>query len=253
MEHVCFRTLIWHTVILSDNAPSSIAKTAFGVPWGLYKFTRMPQGLMNSPSTFQRIMEMVFGDLNLSELILYLDDVLVFSKTVPEHIDMLERVFQGFSKHGLKLNGAKCNLFQKRVAYLGHIVSEDGVAVDTDKIARIRDWPIPTNQAELRSFFGLASYYRKYVSNFAKVASPLHSLTGKIDASHRKSGKTLRWSDEADVALASLKQALCSAPILTYPRFDREFVLEVDASIKGLGACLSQLDENGKLRPVAFA
>ncbi len=233
--------------------PSSIAKTAFRVPWGLYEFTRMPQGLMNSPSTFQRIMEMIFGDLNLSELILYLDDVLVFSKTVPEHIDRLERVFQRFSKHGLKLNGAKCNLFQKRVAYLGHIVSEDGVAVDPDKIARIRDWPTPTNQAELRSFLGLASYYRKYVSNFAKVASPLHALTGKGDASDRKSGKTLCWSDEADVALASLKQALCSAPILTYPRFDREFVLEVDASLKGLGACLSQLDENGKLRPVAFA
>ena len=91
------------------------------------------------------------------------------------------------------------------------------------------------------------------MSNFAKVASPLHALTGKGDASDRKSGKTLCWSDEADGALASLKQALCSAPIYTYPRFDREFVLEVDASLKGLGACLSQLDENGKLRPVAFA
>ena len=196
---------------------------------------------------------MIFGDLNLSELILYLDDVLVFSKTVPEHIDRLERVFQRFSKHGLKPNGAKCNLFQKRVAYLGHIVSEDGVAVDPGKMARIRDWPTPTNQAKLRSFLGLASCYRKYVSNFAKVVSPLHALTGKSDASDRKSGKTLRWSEEADAALASLKQALCCVPILTYPRFDREFVLEVVASLKGLGACLSQLDENGKLRPVAFA
>ena len=192
-------------------------------------------------------MEMIFGDLNLSELILYLDDILVFS------IDRLERVFQRFSKHGLKLNGAKCKLFQKRVAYLGHIVSEDGVAVDPDKIARIRDWPTPTNQVELRSFLDLASYYRKFVYNFAKVASPLHALTGKSDASDRKTGKTLRWSEEADDALTSLKQALCSAPILTYPRFDREFVLEVDASLKGLGACLSQLDEDDKLRPVAFA
>ena len=132
-------------------------------------------------------------------------------------------------------------------------MSEDGVAVDPDKIARIRDWPTPTNQVELRSFLDLASYYRKFVYNFAKVASPLHALTGKSDASDRNIGKTLRWSEEADDALTSLKQALCSAPILTYQRFDREFVVEVDASLKGLGACLSQLDEDGKLRPVAFA
>ena len=132
-------------------------------------------------------------------------------------------------------------------------MSEDGVPGDPDKIARIRDWPTPTNQVELRSFLGLASYYRKFVYNFAKVANPLHALTGKSDASYRKTGKTLRWSEEADVALPSLKQALCSAPILTYPLFDREFVLEVDASSNGLGACHSQLDEDGKLRPVAFA
>ena len=94
--------------------PASITKAAFRIPWGLYEFTRMPQGLINSPSTLQRIMEMIFGDLNLSELILYLDDILVFSKTVPEHIGRLEREFKRFSKHGL--NGAKCKLFQKRVA-----------------------------------------------------------------------------------------------------------------------------------------
>ena len=215
--------------------PDSISKTAFRVPWGLYEFTRMPQGLMNSPSTFQRIMEMIFGDLNLSELVLYLDDVLVYSKTVSEHISRLEKVFKRFSEHGLKLNAAKCKLFQPQVAYLGHVVSKDGVAVDPDKIARIRDWPIPSTQVELRSFLGLASYYRRYVSNFATIAGPLHLLTGKTDTSGRKATKTLQWSEEADAALTSLKQALCTAPILTYPRFNRDFVLEVDASLKGLG------------------
>ena len=233
--------------------PESVAKTAFRVPWGLYEFTRMPQGLMNSPSTFQRIMELIFGDMNLSELILYLDDVLVFSKTVPEHIERLEKVFQQFHQHGLKLNGAKCQLFQTQVVYLGHIVSKEGVAVDPDKIARVRDWPTPTTQAELRSFLGLASYYRRYVSNFAKLAAPLHALTGKADTKARRAVRTLEWSEEATHALASLKQALCSAPILTYPRFGHDFVLEVDASLKGLGAYLSQVDEDGKLRPVAFA
>ena len=232
--------------------PESVAKSAFRVPWGLYEFTRMPQGLMNSPSTFQMIMELIFGDMNLSELILYLDDVLVFSKTVPEHIERLE-VFQRFHQHGLNLNGAKCPLFQTQVVYLGHIVSKEGVAVDSDKIARVRDWPTRTTQAELHSFLGLASYYRRYVSNLAKLAASLHALTGKADAKARRAVRTLEWSEEATHALASLKQALCSAPILTYPRFDHDFVLEVDASLKGLGACLSQVDENGKLRSVAFA
>ena len=233
--------------------PDSISQTAFRVPWGLYEFTRMPQGLMNSPSTFQRIVEMIFGDLNLSELVLYLDDVLVYSKTVAEHISRLEKVFKRFSEHGLKLNAAKCKLFQPQVSYLGHVVSKDGVAVDPDKIARIRDWPIPSTHFEQRSFLGLASYYRRYVSNFATIAGPLHLLTGNTDTSGRKATKTLQWSEEADAALTSLKQALCSAPILTYPRFDRDFVLEVDASLKGLGACLSQIDDDGKLRTVAFA
>ena len=133
------------------------------------------------------------------------------------------------------------------------MVSKDGVAVDPDKIARIRDWPIPSTQVELRSFLGLASYYRKFVSNFATIAGPLHLLTSKTDTSDRKTTKTLEWSEEADAAFTSLKHALCSVPVLTYPRFDPDFVMEIDASLKGLGACLSQIDDFGKLRPVAFA
>ena len=234
--------------------PDSVSKTAFRVPWGLYEFTRMPQGLMNSPSTFERIMELIFGDMNLSELVLYLDDLLVFSRDMPEHLDRLEKVFQRLHQHGLKLNGKKCSLFRQEVAYLGHVVSKEGVAVDPEKIARIRDWPIPTTQSELRSFLGLASYYRRYVSQFAKVAAPLHALTGKgVAAKRYKPARLSDWSNEAQSAFESLKAALCDAPILQYPRFDREFVLDVDASLKGLGACLSQVDDSGNLRPIAFA
>ena len=234
--------------------PDSVSKTAFRVPWGLYEFTRMPQGLMNSPSTFERIMELIFGDMNLSELVLYLDDLLVFSRDMPEHLDRLEKVFQRLHQHGLKLNGKKCSLFRQEVAYLGHVVSKEGVAVDPEKIARIRDWPIPTTQSELRSFLGLASYYRRYVSQFAKVAAPLHALTGKgVAAKRYKPARLSDWSNEAQSSFESLKAALCDAPILQYPRSDREFVLDVDASLKGLGACLSQVDDSGNLRPIAFA
>ena len=233
--------------------PDSVSKTAFRVPWGLYEFVRMPQGLMNSPSTFQRIMELIFGDLNLSELILYLDDVLVFSQTASEQVERLEKVFHRLQAHGLKLNGGKCQLFQTQVAYLGHVVSKEGVAVDPDKIARIRDWPVPTTVAELRSFLGLASYYRRYVDNFSTLAGPLHALAGNTDSKKGKNMRLAEWSDEANQAFLSLKQALCGTPILRYPRFDRPFVVEVDASLKGLGACLSQEDDEGNLRPIAFA
>ena len=233
--------------------PDSVAKTAFRVPWGLYEFVRMPQGLMNSLSTFQRIMELVFGDLNLSELILYLGDVLVFSQTVSEQVDRLEKVFHRLQEHGLKLNGEKCQFFQTQVAYLGHVVSKEGVAVDPDKIARIRDWPVPSTVADPGLFLGLASYYRRYVDNFSTLAGPLHALAGNADSRKDKPIRLSDWFDEANRAFLSLKQALCGTTILRYPRFDRPFVMEVDTSLKGLGACLSQEVDEGNLRPIAFA
>ena len=125
--------------------------------------------------------------------------------------------------------------------------------MDPDKIARIRDWPVPTTVAEPRSFLGLASYYRRYVDNFSTLAGPLHALAGNTDSKKGKNMRLAEWSDEANQAFLSLKQALCGTPILRYPRFDRPFVVEVDASLKDLGACLSQEDDEGNLRPIAFA
>ena len=125
--------------------PNSVHITAFRVPWGLYEFLRLPQGLINSPSTFQQIMEMVFGDINLSELVLYLDDVLVFSSTFSEHLERLDEVFKRLKHHGLKLKGSKCKLFQRSVSHLGHIVSDQGVSVDPGKVERIKNWQVPRN------------------------------------------------------------------------------------------------------------
>ena len=231
----------------------SIAKTAFRVPWGLYEFLRLPQGLTNSPSTFQRVMELIFGDLNQTEVILYLDDLLVFSTTFEEHLHRLKRVLTRIEDNGLKLKGSKCRLFQRSISHLGHIVSDSGISVDPDKVAKVRDWPIPSNAAQLRSFLGLASYYRRYVKGFSAIAAPLHELCAKGPEKAGKISDLFVWSAEADKAFQILKSALCGAPVLAFPCFERDFVLEIDASLKGLGACLSQNDEEGNLHPVAYA
>ncbi|PIK44768.1 putative transposon Ty3-I Gag-Pol polyprotein [Apostichopus japonicus] len=238
--------------------PDSMPYTAFRVPWGLFEFERMPQGLCNSPSTFQRVMEIIFGDMNLSQLILYLDDILTFSATLEQHLDRLQTVFQRLIQHGLKLKGEKCNFLQREVQHLGHVVSAEGVSVDHGKVDRIVNWPIPTTLTELASFLGLASYYRKFVPNLAKLAAPLHSLK-KTDTTTTAGNKSrskqspLKWNKEADEAFRQLKTLLSSSPVLAYPRFDREFVLEIDASLKGLGCCLLQRDDAGLLHSIAYA
>lgn len=233
--------------------PDSIAKTAFRVPWGLYEFLRLPQGLVNSPSTFQRIMESIFGDLNFSQLVLYLDDILVFSQTWEEHLDRLDTVFGRLEKNGLKLNGAKCKLLQQSVSHLGHVISGDGISVDPGKIDRILQWPTPSNMEQVRSFLGLASYYRRFVKGFSQIAGPLHALVGKAGSKVGNPPVQYMWTAEAENAFCVLKAALTKAPVLAYPRFDKDFVLEIDASLKGLGACLSQEGPDKKLHPVAYA
>lgn len=241
----------YHQVAMDTE---SVSKTAFRVPFGLFEYTRMPFGLVNAPSTFQRVMEMCVGDLNLSELLIYLDDLLVFSPTVEEHIARLDRVLTRLADFGLKVKGAKCDLFCTQVKYLGHVVGPGGVAVDNDKIQRIKDWPVPQTAAHLRSFLGLAGYYRRFVRSFSKMAAPLHALVPSLVKGSGKFKKhTFVWSKEAQAAFDDLKGALTQAPVLSYPDFARPFVVEVDASLQGLGACLAQVDVDGKRHPVAFA
>ena len=228
--------------------------TAFRVPRGLFQFNRLPQGLCTSPSTFQRVMEYLFSDMNMVKLLLYLDDVLVFSSSFTDHLERLEEVLTRLKSAGLKLNGKKCKLFQSEVTYLGHVVSSKGIAVEPSKIDKIRLWPVPQNQEQLASFLGLAWYHRRFISGFSKLAAPLHALK----CSWGKGGNTgstmkVIWTPEADMSFQALKQALTNAPVLAYPKFDSGFVLEVDASFKGLGACLSQYDDNDQLHPVCYA
>lgn len=240
-----------------EVAEKDRAKTAFCTPFGLFEFNRMPFGLCNAPSTFQRLMERMFGDCWYQSVLLYLDDLIVFSSSVKQHLERLEEVFLRLQKQSLKVKLSKCHFFQTRVRYLGHVVSAEGVTTDPDKVAAVRDWKTPSNLVELRSFLGFASYYRRFVAGFAKMAAPLHRVVAQLNVAGKR-GKTPRkslglyWNIECDDSFHQLKQALISAPVLAYADFQKPFVLEIDASHSGLGAVLSQ-EHDGKLRPVAFA
>ncbi len=235
------------------------AKTAFCTPFGLFEFQRMPFGLCNAPGTFQRLMEYIFGDERFHSLLLYLDDVVVFSSSFQNHLDRLELVLQRLQQNGLKLKLRKCHFFQPEVKYLGHVISASGVATDPEKISAVKEWKIPSTVIELRSFLGFASYYRRFVEDFAKYAAPLHKLVAKLQPSSKgararsNSSWGNHWDWSCQQAFHTLKEKLIGAPVLGYADFTRPFVLEVDASNLGLGAVLSQEQEGGQRRPLAYA
>ena len=168
----------------------------------------------------------------MTKLVLYLDDVLVFSKGVPEHLERLDLVLERLIENGLKLNGRKCNLFCEQWLYLGPIVSKAGIAVDLDKIKHIVEWPVPQTKEPLRSFSGLASYYRRFVPGFSTVVAPLNLSIGHDSDTAGKPGNkqcSIEWNAKADKAFEQLKQLLTTTPVLVYPDFSKDFVHEVDA------------------------
>lgn len=237
-------------------APKDREKTAFTTPMGLYEFDRMAFGLCNAPSTFQRLMQTCLGDQNQESLLIYLDDVIVFSPDFDTHLTHLDVIFSRLTSHGLKLKPSKCCLLRQEVQYLGHRVSNKGVSPDPDKVKCVQGWPTPRTVKELRSFLGLAGYYRRFVKDFAKIASPLHELLtglGPTQSSKKRPSHALTgWNHTCDVAFATLKEALTTSPILAFADFTLPFVLYTDASNRGLGAVLAQV-QGGKERVIAFA
>ena len=215
----------------------------------------MPFGLCNSPSTFQRLMERIFGDERFHSLLLYLDDIVIFSPSFDTHLQRLEMVLGRLQQHNLKLKLEKCHFFQSEVHYLGHVISPLGVATDPEKIRAVAEWKRPVTVKELRSFLGFASYYRRFVDQFAKYAAPLHKLVATLQGGKKKPGVSSlegKWDDACEGAFCTLKDKLVTAPVLAYADFSMPFVLDIDASHSGLGAVLSQ-DHEGKKRPVAYA
>jgi len=204
----------------------------------------MPFGLICAPSVFQRLMDLVLCGLTYETCLVYLDDIIVFSRDFDTHLSRLREIFTRLKGANLKVHIKKCSLFQRQVNFLGHVLTETGIEVQPEKIQAVENWPTPRNLTKLRSFVGLCSYYRRFIAGFADLAAPLHSLTRK---------KTrFRMEAEQEEAFNTLKKRLTSAPILGMPRDDGTFYLDTDASNFGLGAVLSQ-DQDGREVVLAYA
>ncbi|CAH8528218.1 unnamed protein product [Schistosoma turkestanicum] len=227
--------------------PQDRKKTAFIVPNGLYEFQVMPFGLTNAPATFQRLMQTVLQDIVPHKCLIYLDDIIVHGSTPEQHNANLKAVLQRLRQHNLKVKPSKCRLLQKEVVFLGHRITPDGVCTDNEKTRAIVTWPQPKTPEDVRSFLGLASYYRRFVRDFASLAAPLHRLTHK--------GRKFLWTNECQQAFDILKARLTSPPTLAFPDTSADggqFILDTDASFSAIGAVLSQVARDGQERVIAY-
>ena len=223
---------------------SSKEKTAFICRKGQYQYVRMPMGLCNSGATFQRLIDITLTGLSYDICMTYIDDVIVYSRTLGEHFERLRIVLARLICAGLKIKTSKTFLLQRTVSFLGHLVSGDGIRAHPDKTAQILNWGRPTSVKNVRAFIGITSYYRKFVNQYARVAAPLTALMGK--------NKPFRWSDECESAFIALKQALASPPLLSMPVKGQQYILDTDASDFAIGAVLSQV-QNGEVHVLAYA
>ncbi|XP_058879681.1 uncharacterized protein LOC131737088 [Acipenser ruthenus] len=221
-----------------ELSPDARSKTAFSTGRGLWQFQVMPFGLCNAPATFERLMERVLAGIPPQVCLVYLDDLLVHGPTFEQALENLRTVLQRLETAGLKLHPDKCRFMQQEVYFLGHVVGQDGIKTDPSKINAVRQWARPANQRQLRGFIGLASYYRRFVPRFGHIAFPLHRLLRK--------NQTFDWDEACEEAFTTLKEALIQAPGLMLPRPDLPFVLDTDASDRGLGAVLSQKWPDGE-------
>lgn len=221
-----------------------IQKTAFNVDSGHYEFVRMPFGLKNAPSTFQRVMDNILREHIGKRCLVYMDDIIVFSTSLQEQIQNLKSVFESLAKANMKIQLDKSEFLRKEVAFLGHVVTPEGVKPNPEKIATISNWPIPKNEKELKGFLGVMGYYRKFIKGFAKIAKPLTSCLRK--------GESITYTKPFLEAFEKCKSILTSSQVLIYPDFEKPFILTTDASNYAIGAVLSQ-GPVGQDRPIAFA
>ena len=222
---------------------SDIPKTAFITKHGLFEFTSMPQGLTNSSATFQRVMQLALSGLQWNICIIYIDDCIIFSSNFKEHIERLKLVLERFKQANLKLKPAKCSIFQTEVTFLGFRVSVKGVLPDPTNVAKILQWKEPQNVTELKQFLGCCSYYRKFIRGFSKVAKPLFDIT--------KKSSSLVWNNVCQIAFNTLKGSLSGPDVMSLPRDQGTFYVDVYACDSAIGCVLSQI-QDGKEKVIAY-
>src|SRR5450759_673810 len=214
-------------------------KTAMHTRFGSFEYLVMPFGLCNATATFMKMMNHIFHDLLDEGVVVFIDDILIYSKTIEEHKQLLKEVFRRLRKHHLYAKPSKCELAQDEIKFLGHTFSKDGIQPSEDKLMAIRDWERPCTAKHVRSFLGFVGFYRKYIKEFSKIAKPLHGLTLKY--------QVFVWNQDCELTFLELKRQMVSLPVLKLPEPGKPFEIWTDASDFAIGACLHQ---DG--RPVAY-
>ena len=217
--------------------PNDREKTAFICHKGLFEFVRMPFGLANGPSHFQRIMDYVFRDLLGVCVMVYIDDIVIYSKSMSEHLSHLETVFNRLSQHGLQVKAEKCKFALTEIKLLGFVLDQRGIRANPEKTSAISSMPDPRTVKQVRSFLGMTGYYRQCIPHYAELPQPLTALT--------KKRRRFDWNSQCQAAFDSLKRALVSDSIFRYPRVDLPYKLYTDASDLCVGAILCQTHEDG--------
>lgn len=231
----------FHQVPLDEKTKH---KTAFITHRGLYQFKRLCFGLTNAPATFQMLMTKVLKELNWKIALIYIDDILVFSNGFQNHKKHLQLVFDKLKQANLTLQPAKCHFAAQQVKYLGHVISANGIQVDTKKTSAVSEYPTPKTIKQLRSFLGMCAYYKRFIKDYSRICEPLNMLLRK--------NVTFSWQTQHDKAFSELKQKLTSAPILTFPDFSKPYILAVDASDMSIGFVLSQINSKNQEKVIAY-
>jgi len=225
-------------------ADEDVHKTSIRTPLGSYEFLVMPFGLTNAPATFQRFMEAVLREHLLQYCMVYIDDIIIYSKTEEEHLKHIEAVLRTLMKHQVCIKLQKCQFFQTRLHFLGHVVSAQGIAPDPMKIKALVDWPIPTNVTQVQAFVGLGNYYRRHVKMFAEIIAPLTSLSLEIPFKDQ-------WNAECSTAFNKAKEYLTSSEVLALPDTSLPYIVRTDASDYAIGGSLHQV-QDGEERVIAY-
>jgi hypothetical protein len=217
---------------------------AMSTPLGLFEPLYMPFGMKNAPAVFQREMQRVLHDRLYNGVVVFVDDILIYSKTDEEHAELVEFVLRRLREEGYVANPDKCEFYQKEVSFLGHVISEQGMSVQQYKVKAVSAWPVPQTKKHVRSFLGLTGYYRKFIRAYSDIAAPLTDLTQKA--------KKFVWTEREQAAFDTLKDRLTTADVLAHPDPQRQYVVTTDASDFAISGVLSQQQSDGTTRPIAF-